>query len=91
MKILVSITDKNLIKTLLTNVDYCSYSASGYLTFVIKKSNLTQEVDETIRQYERERTESNDFVRIELESKFSKSHFITVDREKETILYSFYL
>lgn len=91
MKILISITDKSLNKTLISNVDYCSYSATGYLTFVINKNNLTQEVNETIKQYERERMESNDFVRIELESKVSKSHFISADIEKEIILYSFYL
>lgn len=91
MKILVLIQNsKKFGEIILVEVYSCCFTDFTF-TLVVDKTNLTQEMDEALKQYEKERSESNNLVRIKLKNKVSKNHFLSVDRENETILYSFYL
>lgn len=91
MKILVLIQDsKKIGEIILVEVYSCCFTDFTF-TLVVEKTNLIQEMSEALKCYEKERTESNNLVIIRLKNEVSKSHFINVDREKETILYSFYL
>lgn len=90
MKILISITDKSLNETVIINVAYCFLSTNGRLIFTIGKNDLSQEFDESIKKYEKKRSEDVGIVTIELK-KTIKSHGIICDIFSDTVFYSFYL
>lgn len=94
MKILLSIEDSTnpfeTTETLVSEICSCCFTDTRFV-FVVEKNNFPKEVSEAIKPYEKERKEGGNLVGIRLKSEVSKRFSITIDKQSETICYSFHI